>query len=421
MKKNIQRISLILFFIFSMVGYSQSNKMDKKIEKAKELINKDKKVEAEELLEKALIDYPESGEGWDLLANLRYQLYKESKSLDGIFGGNMTITVKDKDGKEKPADQDSLATQLKDILAEAKPSKTAYKKYIYTLRKGALLANDATGCSIRLRVHFVDEEIDNNIPKKAIQFFNEAEKEFGDKNYEAAAKLYRRALEEKPDFYKARLYLGDTYYATKNYAEAAAVFKEAKEKYPNLLEPRKYLADAYSKQLLYDKALAEMIETMTIYPDYNMYLKMENICVYNNKKINIDWTQRKIFPNVLTSDSSKKNTMPYVDTYPLEANDTWKHYQNAAEKIKPFCNSKGIITGQNDLTKTSYLEIYSWEEMLKNSNDPSLAQAKKMQQDGYLDCYVMVTCFHYDLYDQYKEFVKANHQKVIDYFNKYIY
>jgi len=43
-----------------------------------------------------------------------------------------------------------------------------------------------------------------------------------------------------------------------------------------------------------------------------------------------------------------------------------------------------------------------------------------MQKDGFLDCYVLVTCFHYDIYDQYLDFVTKNKDKVIEYYNKYL-
>jgi len=49
-----------------------------------------------------------------------------------------------------------------------------------------------------------------------------------------------------------------------------------------------------------------------------------------------------------------------------------------------------------------------------------LDQARKMQEAGFLDCYVLVTCYHIDFYDQYLDFVTKNKAKVVDYYKKFL-
>src|SRR5690606_35572773 len=114
------------------------------------------------------------------------------------------------------------------------------------------------------------------VSSKAIKFFNKAEEEFKNKNYNKAGEYYQRAIEYQPDFYKALLYLGDTYYFMNNYIEAINKFKQCSEKYPHFLEPRKYLVDAYRKEGLYDKSYEEAIEAVLVYPDLSMFAKMED-------------------------------------------------------------------------------------------------------------------------------------------------
>lgn len=58
--------------------------------------------------------------------------------------------------------------------------------------------------------------------------------------------------------------------------------------------------------------------------------------------------------------------------------------------------------------------------MLKNSTDISLDQARKMQKDGYLDCYVLVSLYHYDFYSQYLDFSTKYKDKIAEYYKKYI-
>ncbi len=185
-------LSIIIFF--NSAAVEQSNPLDKKLDKAKELIKQDKIEDAEKYLVKVLDENPEYGDGWDLLSKIHYKQYKDAKVSDNLFN-NLTVTTKDKDGNE--IKDDSLANSVLKLIGNIKPSKRAFNKYLYTMRKAMLTSTDATGSSIILRNYFVDVEIDSVISKKAIKYFNEAEEEFSKKNYDKAAKSYKRAIEEQ--------------------------------------------------------------------------------------------------------------------------------------------------------------------------------------------------------------------------------
>ncbi len=416
MKKHI----LLLGFMFTAFGLmAQSNKLDKKMEKAQDLVDKGKYNDADEYVVKILNDHPEYGSGWDYLRMIRYKEYKDSKQSDNLFS-NITVTTKDKDGKDVKGG-DSLTNALMDMLSKVKPSKVAFNKYIYTLRLGTLMAEDAHNCSVYIRTNFIDPPVDTAVSKKALKYFNNAEDEFQKKNYDQAAKLYKRALDEQPDFYKASLYLGDCYYAMDNFTDAITSFKAAVERFPNLIEPRKYLADAYLKGKFFSNALDECINSMKVYPESDMVVRMDDAAYLSNKKLDIKWTPRPVFPNKMANkDTSKEELNTYKPDKELEAKGPWIAYQAAMAKIKDNCNEKGIITKTSALTQSPYMEVFAWEEMLKNSTDPSLDEARRMQKDGYLDCYVLVTCFHYDFYDQYLDFATKNGNKITEYYKKYI-
>lgn len=403
--------------LFSTIAFAQSNKLDKKKEAAAALMDKGKTKEADELMTKLLAENPGYGSGWDYLAKIRLKEYKEAKSTDNLFS-NLTITTTDKDGKQTKKEDDTLGQKLLDMLTNISPSKLALSKYKYTLRKGTQLSSEAYNCSALLRSIYIDQEIDTAVSKKALKHFNEAEEEFGNKNYNQAAKLYKRAIDEQPGFYKASLYLGDCFYFTGDYVSAAESFKEATEKFPNLLEPRKYLIDSYGKQHLYGKAFDECVQAMTVYPDFSVCFKMDDAAYMEGKKVDIQWTPRGVFPNLAADDSTAGDLNTYKPDKEA-APKPWNLYQDALPIIKSYCDSKGIITKPNSLTQSRYLEVFSWEHMLKNSSDPSLEQARKMQKDGYLDCYVLVTCFHFDLYDQYKDFASKNKDRIAEYYKKY--
>lgn len=425
-----KQMLLFGFAIASCGLFAQSNPLDKKMQKAYDLAGKGKIEDADKYVVKLLEEHPDYGSGWDYLCKLRYKEYKDSKMSDNLFGGNVTITTTDKDGKKstvtadsdgKAEGSDSLAVALMDMLTKIKPSQVAYNKYLYTMRLGTLMAQDANECSLLLRINLIDPRVDTAVSKKALNYFNDAEDEFGKKNYEQAAKLYKRAIDNQPDFYKASLYLGDCYYSIGNYADAITSFKTAVSTFPNLIEPRKYLVDAYLKEKLYSNALDESIRSMQVYPELDMAVRLDDAAYMMDKKVDIKWTPRPVFPNKMPGDTSKQELNTYHPDKELAVSSgPWTFYTAAFAKIKDNCNEKGIIVKPTALTQSRYMEVYSWEEMLKNSNDPALDEARRMQKDSYLDCYVLVSCFHYDFYDQYLDFAAKNPDRIAEYYKKYI-
>lgn len=185
------------------------------------------------------------------------------------------------------------------------------------------------------------------------------------------------------------------------------------------MEPRKYLIDSYAKQRLFDKCLEECIKAMMVYPDLSVAVKMDDAVYYMDKKIEFKWTPRSVLPNKML-DTAQTSLNEYKPTKSKVVKDPWIFYLKALDNMNSNCDQKGIIITPNKLSNERYLEVYSWEEMLKNSTDSSLEQARRMQKDGFLDCYVLITCFHYDFYDQYHDFVTNRKDKIQQYYKKYI-
>lgn len=419
MKKNI---FIAICFLFSfLVVFSQSNPLDRKMEKAFKLAEKEKYDEADKYVEELLEQNPSYGAGWDYLKKIRLKLYSDSKKTRNVLGGNFTITTKDKNGNEIKQENDTLGKSLLELLNKFNPSETAYNKYIYTMRKATLLSNDAYYSSMDLRKKFAEDDYDTMVSKKALKHFYDAEDEFEKKNYNEAAKLYKRAIEVQPDFHKASLYMGDCFYFLGNYKEAVIAFKEAVEKFPRDVEARKFLIDAYGRQGLYDLALEESIKAMTIFPDLSIeFAKMEDAIYASNKTLNIKWVPRGIFPNKINPQNVESDINKYTPTSELIAKGPWTYYKESQNKISSYCNEKGVIVKPNTFTESKYMEVYGWQEMLKNSQDSMLDEARRIQKDGYLDCYALVTCFHIDFYDQYRDFVSKNATRVVEYYKKYI-
>ncbi len=403
-------IFILLFLSFSVV-YSQSHPAEIKLEKVNDLLKKNKIDAADKKLVKLLEEYPSYGYAWDLLAKIRNYQYRESKKVPNIFD-NLTVVTKDSLGNEI---EDTLGENLMNILAQMSPEKKAYNNYIYTLRQAMLYSDNAYNSSIYLRMALRDIEVDTALGTKELNYFNKAENEFVAKNFNKAAKYYQRALDINPDFYKALLYLGDSYYSLENYIEAIKKFKTCADRYPNLLEPQKFLVDAYYNEGLYEEALKESIRCIAIYPDLSTLQRLEDAAFELNKKPSFRWMPRETFPNVISKDST---TFVDEENQPqIETSAHWDIYTEAIDKVKPFSSSTGLIEDGNEFAPYVYLEMYGWEQMLKESEHESLEVARKMKALGYLDCYVFLSRFHDDLYPQYRHFVENNMEKVIKYYN----
>lgn len=417
MLSSLSRIFLfaVTLFLGFTASFAQSNPAEEKLEKVNSLLEKNNIDAADKKLVKLLEEYPSYGRGWDLLARIRDHQYQEGKKLPDLFS-KMTITVKDPDGSD--VDSDSLTNSIKNLFSQLEPGKKEYNNYMYTLRQATLYSESAYKSSIYLRMALRDVEVDSALATKELNYYNKAEAEFKAQNYHKAAKYYKRALDVNPKFYKALLYLGDSYYAMGDYIEAIKSFKVCVERYPNLLEPRKYLVDAYFKEGLFEEALQEAINCIMIYPDLSIIQRLEYAAFELNKKPSFAWSARGVFPNVINTDSLILVDTENQPTIPADA--YWETYTKAIDDVKPMSTNSGVIKSGNSFSGYAYLEIYGWEKMLAESENEELAVAKEMKENGYLDCYVFLSRFHDDLYPQYADFVKNNRERIINYYNKVV-
>lgn len=406
--KKITLLLLITFYSLS-VSFGQNADLDKRMKKVNSFISKDKLEKASDKLSDLLTIYSGYGEGWDLQTKLKYKFWQDAKQV-GISFGNISVEVKGADGEEPDEEAVLDALNLAEMLNNFSPAGIAHDTYLRTLRSATMRSYNAYYSCILLRSETEVMPADTNISEKGLAYYAQAEQYFRAKKYEKAAEYYESAVLEDRDFFKAQLYWGDAYYFMGDYLEAIEQFKKAKAKFPEILEPRKYLVDSYARDKQYQKSVDEAIETFAVYPDFSMVQKLKDALELNNQKISIEWTPRAVFPNFISKDT----------TGSVSENGPWSFYKKAKNEITQHCTKEGLIKENNGLTECQYLEVYSWERMLEQSDDPSLKEAKRMKKLGYLDCYVLVTCFHHDFLDQYKDFAKNNKERIIEYFNEFI-
>lgn len=74
-----------------------------------------------------------------------------------------------------------------------------------------------------------------------------------------------------------------------------------------------------------------------------------------------------------------------------------------------------------DFTDQKYLEVFAWELMLNKTEteEQEFGFARKMQKEGYLDCFAMVSMYHISFSDQYIDFAK-NPDRIRKYIDTYL-
>jgi len=401
---------VISFLFFSPMAFSQDKEIEKQFEKAEKMVAGNKAEGAEKVLIDLVKKYPWSGEVWDKLAKIQQTVLDEQYKLDALFE-NMTITTKD--AKGNLILNDTLSNSLAKMMKSMKPSDSYRRHMINTFRLACIHTRQAYYASMLTRGYLVDADLNKEVKKEAWQQFVKAEDEFGKKNYNSAAKLYQKSIDLDSNFYKARLYLGDVYYFTKHYDLAIQEFKNAIASQPAMLEPRKYLFDALEQSGAYEKAYDVGVETMQVYPDFTMMAKLEKVARSAGIKCRMGWQSRDVLPNTVKEVEAERDDF----TIEVPAKSPWKFYTEALPKVKSFCDENGII-GANDITNEKYLEVYSWKYMLSKTDTSQFKFARQMQKQEMLDCYVFISCFHYNFYPQYLNFIAANKDRVLTYFEE---
>jgi len=382
----------IIFFVLILFVTPAFGQTNPKMEKAVKTFNSGEIDKGISMMEKLTVKDP-SDDNWNVLIDMYYYRYEYAKK-------NEVSAV-------SAAIGESLGVKSKHVAYTS--SRQCFADLIARCREAGL-ASQSSRASQLLRNYFVDYAPDTAVSEAAQKEFDTAEKYFSKKDFNKSKLYYEKALALQPDFYKAIIYIGDSYWYLENMDSAIYYFRKGIEMNPDLLEPRKYLVDALGFSKRDEEAVHECIEAICIYPDQSMFIKYSDLIERKGKKFDQKWMKR----------GSEINSIAWAETKTKDP--VWSIYQDAENDIKLYCDSNGVITKSNALTTSKYLEVYCWEKMLKDSKKlpAEFAFAKEMAEKGYLDCYVFLSVFHFDLYDQYVDFVKNNRDRIKTYIEEYL-
>lgn len=286
-----------------------------------------------------------------------------------------------------------------------------YEGYLQDFIRNARTATLRLTCldstSHFLREFLVDSlDLDWGAPEEAQELFEQGVFLFKEKNYVAAAKQMEQAVDVYPNYFKARMKLAETYYYMNKDSSANQQFKYLIHQFPDRPEPFEKISDHLYELGLYEDAIAAIIDAISIYPEHSYFKSLQQIALKKGVVFNSQWIKRDVFP--LQSSTKYEEIIAKEKT-------AWWQYQSVKSGVVSLYDSVGLLQ-PNDKTKEPYLEVYAWKKMLNNTGRDTLLFARAMEKIGYLDCYVLITLFHQDLYMQYKDFSRNNKEKIKKYF-----
>lgn len=398
----MKKIALLLLLVISQMTLMAQT--DKQIDKAIKIYNNKSHQKGADKLKKFMdqVDMP-TLRAWNTYINMKYQLY-----LDLGYDNDETITITtiDEDGNEETTDFYEFLRSIK------------LDSFINLCRKATIL-NESNRADYYLRRLVIEAEVDTTLVIDSVKVEKIDElNALGDEQYNKtkfmqAIEFYNQALDVDSTDYQTLINVAFAYMKEDNTTEAIHYFEKAVNAHPDLMRARNMLIDLLLKENLYIRAKKECLEAICVYPGFDNKLNYQIALSKEDKYMDEHRLYRYFYPN----------NMKFEDQD--EVSGSFTAYREAKNEIGKYCNEDGIIE-PNGVTDIKYLELYSWEKVLddlieKDEVPEYLDFAVEMKEEGYLDCYVLVSLYHYDFYAQTKDFLseEENREKVKTYIETY--
>lgn len=336
---------------------------------------------------------------------------EDSSITEAVVTIDPTLVSNDEDSnpidEQKEKETKALREKLKHLEELAQIPYESYKQeLINNARLATRILPNADSASFYLRKLLVDT-IDANaqLPEDAQHFFEDAMDDYRQRDVIKAARNIEKALRIAPNYYEANLILGELYQIMNNDTGAIRVYKKSIELQPLRPEAWGELSTLYYNKGMYIEASTAVIEGIMVYPHAHYFELLRKILLKTGRVFNSQWLKREVYP---------ASTATYEEII-VNDKSPWWHYQAAEQEVHSYFDTIGLVK-PNEKTRERYLEVYCWKKMLNNSSKKYFGFARAMEQLGYLDCYVLISLFHQDLYGQFSDFSINQFEKIKDYF-----
>ncbi|KXK42626.1 MAG: hypothetical protein UZ11_BCD004001225 [Bacteroidetes bacterium OLB11] len=282
-----------------------------------------------------------------------------------------------------------------------------YSTYLYDMlenaRKATRLFQDADSSSVYLRQYLIDTvNVNAEVKKEAWDEYLIALEDYYAKEIPAAASHLEKALLLDEIFYSAHLKMGDVYYLMNKDSMAVVEYKYASVLEPTNPTPLEKLSAMFYNKGQFEESAAFAIEAIMKYPHAHLFKVLGKILEKTGRELNTQWIKREVYP---------LKTKNINEEIVVDDKSPWWHYQSVKQDVFNFYDTSGVVV-PNEKTQERYLEVYAWKKMLNNTSPKHFQFARAMEKMGYLDCYVLISLFHIDLYSQFIDIVKTHPEKV---------
>lgn len=358
-------------------------------QKALELIQQNKFVEALPLLEKLAPTNPNSSDFW---ANYSFALYARSQTLATPEDRRRT-RLASKNAAQKAWDLGSRKSLVLELIETIPDDGGADDKFTENPK--------------------VDEAL------------REGEAYFGRGEYEKALAAYERAHKLDPKNYEAIVFAGDTFYARKKFAESEPWFAKAAALEPDRELAFRFWGDALMAQGKVEAARHKFIDALIAEPFSR--LSWEKIRNWAEASGN-GWNPTGIIPP-----GGKPSGAVTFDQILLKAEDgtiNWQRYDQMREQWrqqlfkKEFPGAKAYRHTLREETAALRIVAETTKSDLKAGKikklDENLANLIKISDAGLLEAYVLFPRINGEIAEDYEEYRKNNRDKLRRYIAEFL-
>lgn len=256
---------------------------------------------------------------------------------------------------------------------------------------------------------------------EANKMMSQAESYFTRSEYEKALEFYQKALALDPNIYEAALYAGDAYTHRQDWKNAEMSYQKAIAINPNRETAYRYSATPFMKQEKYDQARDRYIEALITEPYSRMSPRgISQWAQVTGAKLGhpkIDVPEFKYDPSgkpttVMSENSLTEGSKAWV-AYSL-TRDSW----NKEKFAKTFPNEKKYRHTLREETDALRSVLKMAKE--QNLSNPQFDTLQKLDGEGLLESYVLMTQADEGIAQDHEEYLKTNRAKLRQYVLNYV-
>ena len=264
---------------------------------------------------------------------------------------------------------------------------------------------------------------------KANALIQEGEALFSQGKADEALKKYQQALEIDPKLYHAALFSGDIYLQQKDFAQAETWYQKAIAIDPNKETAYRYSATPLMRQGKTEAARDRYVEAFIVEP-YNRFATAGLVQWAQATQTNLFHPEIDIPTNVTFDE--KGDAKINLDAGALlgdkdDGSFAWLSYGTTRSRwhkekfAKTYPNEKAYrhtLAEEVDALR-SVISLATSDKRTKKLS-PSLVKLKQLDDDGLLECYVLLAKADQGIAQDYPDFLKQNRDKLRRYVKEYV-